>query len=166
MSALSSMQLAVELAARQRDQRLQDVAQAQQQCLNAQQQFDLLQGYAQETQARWVNQSRNHLTPELLRHYYQFMDKLHQAIAMQTQASLDAAQRLAQEQALLLQTEFTLASRQTVRDAMRRAARARSDKIEQKQLDEMAALQHRRNCAQPDASLFGTDRGRDATRNA
>ncbi len=147
MSGLASLQLAVELAMRQRDQMRLDLAQAQQVQTSARQQADQLEGYARETQARWVTQSNRVAAPEVLRHYYQFMDKLYQAIAMQGQVMLDAGQRVALREQSLLQAEFTLASRQTVRDNLHRAAQLRRDRLEQKQFDEMAALQYRKNVA-------------------
>jgi flagellar FliJ protein len=147
MSGLASLQLAVELAIRQRDQLRLDLAQAQQVQASAQQQADQLEGYARETQARWVTQSTRVAAPEVMRHYYQFMDKLYQAIAMQAQVMQDAEQRVARWEQCLLQAEFTLASRQTVRDKLHRDALSRRDKLEQKQFDEMAALQYRKNMA-------------------
>ena len=148
MSSLSSMQLAVELATRQRDQLRLDLAQAQQLLAGAQDQFKQLDGYAQETQTRWVTKSQTHSSPEVMRHYYQFMDKLHQAIALQAQVTKDAELRVQAQQNLLLEAEFKLATRQTVCDDMQRAANVRRDKLEQKQFDEVAALQYRQNQVQ------------------
>ena len=145
MTGLSSMQLAVEIATRERDQLRQELARAQAACAGAQEQFNQLEGYAQETQTRWVAKSQIQSAPEVMRHYYQFMDKLYHAIALQTQALQEAQRRLQAQQDLLLEAEFKLASRQTVRDDMRRAASVKRAKIEQKQFDEMAALQHRQN---------------------
>lgn len=150
MTGLLSMQLAVEQATRQRDQLRLDLAQAQRLCDGAQEQFNQLEGYAQETQARWVTNSQSHSTPEVMRHYYQFMDKLYQAIALQTQVLEDAGRRVQAQQKLLLEAEFKLASRQTVCDNMRREAIMRRDKIEQKHFDEMAALQYRKNRVERD----------------
>lgn len=145
MSGLASIQLAIELATRQRDQARQDLAQAQQVLQFAQDQFNQLEGYAQETQGRWVTQSGGQSTPELMRHYYQFMDKLYQAIAMQSQVLHDASQRVQAREKALLEAEFKLASRETVRDGMQRAANQKRERREQKQVDELAALQHRKS---------------------
>lgn len=137
------MQLAIELATRQRDQVRLDLEQERQGLQFAQEQLNQLEGYSQDTQARWVTRSNSHSTSELMRHYYQFMDKLHQAMTLQRQVVQDAEQRVRSQQATLLQAEFKLASRQTVRNNMLAAVNMRRDKQEQKQLDEMAALQHR-----------------------
>jgi flagellar biosynthesis chaperone FliJ len=66
---------------------------------------------------------------------------------MQGQVLQDASHRVKLREKSLLDAEFTLASRQTVRDNMQRAMLIRRDKLEQKQLDEMAAQQHRKNLA-------------------
>ncbi len=148
MSALSSMDLAVDQATRQRDQQRLELARTLQAQDAAQDQFNQLESYAQETQTRWISKSQQQATPEVMRHYYQFMDKLHQAMALQTQALQEAGRRVQEQQECLLQAEFKLAGRQTVCANMRREAGLRRDKLEQKQFDEMAAQQYRRNRAQ------------------
>jgi flagellar FliJ protein len=94
MTGLSSMQLAVELATRQRDQLRLDLAQVLQTLEAAQDQFNQLDSYAQETQARWITQSQTDSTPQVMRHYYQFMEKLYQAIALQRQVLQDAERQV------------------------------------------------------------------------
>ena len=145
MSGLSSMVLAVDQATRQRDQQRLELARTQQVLEAAQDQFNQLESYAQETQTRWIAKSQHQAAPEVMSHYYQFMDKLHQAMTLQTQVLQDAGLRVQEQQKLLLQAEFKLASRQTVCDSMRREAGIRRDKIEQKLFDDMAAQQYRRN---------------------
>ncbi len=143
MTVLSSMQLAVELATRQRDQLRLDVAQVLRTLEGAQDQFDQLQSYAQETQTRWITQSQADSTPQVMRHYYQFMEKLYQAITLQRQVLQDVQRQVQAQQKLLLDAEFKLASRQTVCDNMDREASRKRDRIEQKQFDETAALIYR-----------------------
>ena len=145
MSGQASVQLAVELAVRQRDQARQEVAQAQQVVQFAREQMGQLERYAQETQERWVTQSKDQSTPELMRHYYQFMDKLYEAISLQSQVLLDAGQRLQAREKALLEAEYRLASRESVLAGLRKAASVKQEKVEQKQQDELAAQQHRRN---------------------
>jgi flagellar FliJ protein len=145
MTGLSSMQLAVDLARRECDQLGLDLAQAHKVREAAQDQYNQLESYAQETQARWVTKSQTQSTPEVLRHYYQFMDKLYQAMALQTQVLQDAERQVQAQKKLLLEAEFKRASRQTVCDNMRRAANVKRDKLEQKQFDEMAATQFRKH---------------------
>jgi flagellar FliJ protein len=143
-SNLTSMELATSLARRLRDQALQDFNVSQQQLQFEQNQLQQLQSYSDETQARWVTQSRGHATPELMRHYYQFMDKLQQAVVMQTQIVRDAVHRVDMRQAALMQSEATLSGRETLCDQIRAGQRRLAHQREQKLLDEMAAQQYRR----------------------
>ena len=154
MTGLSSMQLAVELATRQRDQLRLDLAQVLQTLEAAQDQFNQLESYAQETQARWITQSQTDSTPQVMRHYYQFMEKLYQAIALQRQVLQDAERQVQAHKKVLLEAEFKLASRQTVCDNMYREATRRRDKIEQKQFDEMAALLYRSRRIERDREIL------------
>ena len=147
MTSLVSVQLAIDLATRERDKVLLEVGQAKRVLQSCQDQFNQLSSYAQETQARWVTSSRGVATPAVMHHYYQFMDKLHHAMAMQTQVLQEAGRRVETLQVKVLEAEFKLASRQTLCDSMRLAQHRWRDKLEQKQVDEMAALQHRRNLA-------------------
>ena len=147
MTSLASVQLAIDLATSERDQVVQEVAQARRVLQSCQDQFNQLSSYAQETQERWVTSSRGVATPAVMHHYYQFMDKLHHAMAMQSQVLQEAVRRVESLQGKLLEAEFKLASRQTLCDSMRVAQHRRRDKVEQKQSDEVAALQHRRNLA-------------------
>ena len=154
MTGLSSMQLAVELATRQRDQLRLDLAQVLQTLEAAQDQFNQLESYAQETQARWITQSQTDSTPQVMRHYYKFMEKLYQAIALQRQVLQDAERQVQAHKKVLLEAEFKLASRQTVCDNMYREATRRRDKIEQKQFDEMAALLYRSRRIERDREIL------------
>jgi flagellar FliJ protein len=154
MTGLSSMQLAVELATRQRDQLRLDLAQVLQTLEAAQDQFNQLESYAQETQARWITQSQTDSTPQVMQHYYQFMEKLYQAIALQRQVLQDAERQVQAHKKVLLEAEFKLASRQTVCDNMHREANRRRDKIEQKQFDETAALLYRSRRIERDREIL------------
>ena len=75
MTSLASVQLAIDLATSERDQVVQEVAQARRVLQSCQDQFNQLSSYAQETQERWVTSSRGVATPAVMHHYYQFMDK-------------------------------------------------------------------------------------------
>ena len=147
MTSLVSVQMAIDLATRERDQSIQEVSQARRVLQSCQDQFDQLSSYAQETQVRWVTSSRGVATTAVMHHYYQFMDKLHHAMAMQSQVLQEATRRVETLQVKLLESEFKLASRQTLCDSMRLAQHRWRDRMEQKQVDEMAAAQHRRNLA-------------------
>lgn len=154
MSTLNSLELAVDVARRLRDQAQQDLNQAQQSLLFEQGQFMQLQTYSDETEARWITQSRSVSSPELMRHYYQFMGKLQQAVQMQRDIVQDAQRRVELRQEALLQAEFTLSARDSLCQQARVDLRARSERHEQKQLDDMAAAQHLRHRRSLDTGDF------------
>lgn len=145
MSTKSSLELALTVAKRERDRARQDLAQAQLVLDVAQQQLRQLDTYAQETQSRWITQSAGQAAPQVLRHYHQFMEKLQQALALQRQVLQDRQQAVYAKQAAFTRSEFTLASREMLIDQIHHLEQRRSAQREQKQLDELAAAQYRRN---------------------
>ena len=145
MSSLSSMELAVALARRQRDKASQDWVSAREALQFAQSQAQQLQSYAKDTESRWISQSSRMSSPALMHHYQQFMEKLHQALDMQREVLVLAQQRVDTRQQLLTQAEFTLASRESVLTQMQAAQRRRAEQINQKAQDELAAAQYRRS---------------------
>lgn len=140
MSALKSVLLAIDLATRKRDQTSQDVMQVRSAHLFAQEQMSQLETYAAETASRWAAAAQTRTTPELMQHHYQFMDRLHQAIHLQTGAlentsgKLDAAKRLA------LEAEFRLGSLKLVLKKKQSDMTLLQSRREQKQMDEFAAM--------------------------
>ena len=83
MSAIKSFLLAIEMATRKRDQANQDVMHVQSGHLFAQNQLTQLETYAAETESRWTAAAQISTSPELMRHHYQFMGRLHHAIGLQ-----------------------------------------------------------------------------------
>ncbi len=142
MSLLKTLQLAITVAGRKRDEAGQALAQAQQRQLAAQQQLEQLRGYAHETEARWASQARVCAMPELMHHHYQFMARLDQAVQMQQRAVADQAQWVALAQKALLAAELRVA---TLRQVLAHK-QAEIDRVqrrrEQRQMDEMAANRH------------------------
>ncbi len=147
-SANGGLQAARDLALRQRDEAAARLAAARQAWAGAQQQLDQLQGYAHETDARWAPGAGGAVggacTPEVMRHHYQFMQRLGHAIALQSGAVDGQARRVDEHAGVLRAAEARLESLQQVlaqRDQqLAREARRR----EQKATDEMAALQYRK----------------------
>lgn len=149
MSTLSVLQLAIDVAERQRDAANLALAQAEQLQLSAQAQFDQLVSYARETEHRWQLQGQSATTtPELMRHHYQFLGRLEHAITMQQdvlverRAGVDAA--LAERRAI----DLRLASLEKMCEKRRAEAMQRQWRKEQQEVDEIAALQHR-NASNP-----------------
>ena len=143
MSAHSGIQLAIELATQKRDTLAQVLGLARQQWVAAQLQLDQLESYAQETTARW-GMHTGRQTPELMRHHYQFMERLVQAIQMQTGIVGEHAARVAREAVQVREAEARLEALRQVQAQRVRELQTATLRREQKQSDEMAAAQYRR----------------------
>ena len=92
MTAVSGLLVAIDLATRQRDDAAMVVAQVVRRFEHARQQLEQLQSYAADTAGRWSVASQASATPQIVGHYYQFMERLGQTIDMQ-QAAMAGVQR-------------------------------------------------------------------------
>ena len=81
--------LAIEGAMRARELAAKDLTRIQLHVVSAQGQLDQLEHYAADTEARWGNLSRTQTTAELMRHHYQFLDRLHHAIGRPHRATAE-----------------------------------------------------------------------------
>jgi flagellar protein FliJ len=149
MSTLQTLLLAVDLAVRKRDAAIQDLAQSEQAMAAAQAQMDQLEGYAKETETRWTVHGQISTTPELMRHHYQFMDRLSHAMALQQHVLRDRAARVEASKAGAVQAEIRLASLKKVCERKREAMAREQGRREQREIDEMAATQHRNYSVNP-----------------
>lgn len=143
MSSLGALSVAVELALRKRDEArrvLQDARRAQQ---AAREQMAQLEGYAQETQNRWGMRANAEVQPQVMYHHYQFMDRLHHAMGLQTTVVNDHEGRIGAAQQALLATELRLASLEKLTEKRRKEWEQLLARRDQKQTDERAALQYR-----------------------
>ena len=147
MSAVRSFLLAIDLATRQRDGTAQALMRVQNSCLFAQDQMSQLEVYAAETASRWTAAAQSGTTPELLRHHYQFLDRLQQAIGLQQGVLAAESGKLAHAKRLVLEAEFRLVSLQQVLKKKQAGLALIQSRREQKQMDEFAALQTRRATA-------------------
>lgn len=143
MTNIDGMQLAIELATGKRDTLAQALSQARQQWVGAQLQLDQLETYAQETTSRWGAQS-GRCAPEIMRHHYQFMERLVHAIRLQTSVVAEHAARVSQEAELVRAAEARLESLRQLQAQREREEQLLRQRREQKQSDELAAAQHRR----------------------
>lgn len=143
MTGTNALSVAVELATRQRD----DARRALQHALGAeraaQDQLQVLQGYAQETDARWGMRGQATVAPEVMFHHYHFMGKLQHAAGLQSTVVGDHEQRVALAQRQLRDAEVRLASLRKLLEKRQMEARQAQARREQKMTDERAALQHR-----------------------
>jgi flagellar protein FliJ len=143
MSSLKTLLLAVELATRQRDGANHALAEQQQVLLQGQQQLQQLETYARETETRWELHGQRSTTPELMNHHYQFMGRLSQAMDMQGSVLREQQARVEQARLVLVQAEQRLASFQKVCEKRRADLAREQRRREQREVDEMAARQHR-----------------------
>lgn len=149
MSSLQTLLLAVDLAVRKRDAAIQDLGQSEQAMVAAQGQMEQLEGYAKETETRWTVHGQISTTPELMRHHYQFMDRLSHAMALQQHVLRDRAARVEASKAGVVQAEIRLASLKKVCERKREAMAREQGRREQREIDEMAATQHRNFSVNP-----------------
>lgn len=140
MSGVKVVLLAIDLETRKRDQASGVLKNAQQAHLFAQNQMSQLETYATETESRWVANAQNSTTPELMRHHYQFMDRLHYAINLQKGVLENSSRKVDAAKQLVLDVEFRLASLKQVLKKKNVEINALQNKREQKQMDEFAAL--------------------------
>lgn len=136
--------LAIDLAMRRRDAGSAALLQVQRAHLGALNQMGQLESYAMETESRWALASRSSAQPEIVRHYDQFMDRLLQAVEMQ-RAVVDDHQRAATAaRQALLEADIRVAGLKRLLDKRRTSIARMQVGREQKQLDELSALQFRR----------------------
>jgi flagellar FliJ protein len=149
MSQLKSIQLAIELATRKRDACAKAVAQALRTADFSKNQMAQLEGYAGDTDVRWMQGgSSTPLSGELIHHHYSFMDRLQQAIALQRDVLTNTGLEVQQAQHALLQAEFRLAGLNHILKARQTAHQVQQQRREQRQTDEFAGMLHARTQAQ------------------
>jgi flagellar FliJ protein len=139
MSLLKTLALAVEVASRKRDAAHRALGQAQQKYIAAHDQLTQLETYASETETRWMTQAQTCAVPELMRHHYQFMERLAQAIQMQLGILADNARWVEAAKKQLADTEIRVATLQQVCRNKQLEADKLQNRREQKQIDEFAA---------------------------
>lgn len=139
MSAVSSVLLAIEVATRKRDQAMQDLMHAQSTLAYAQGQMEQLETYGIETESRWLNAAQTSTTPELMRHHYQFMDRLTHAIGLQQVVLVNALEKTNDAKKLVLEAEFRLTSLKQVLKKKQASLAVCQNRREQKQTDEFAS---------------------------
>lgn len=146
---MKGLMLAIELAERQRDERAKSLAQAQRNLAFGRQQMLQLESYAADTDARWSGAGAVALSAELVRHHYQFMARLQQAIGMQEGAITNLLQQEDAAKYALLKAETRVTGLQQVLRKRQAQATLLEQRREQAAMDEMAALLYARNRNSP-----------------
>jgi len=143
MNKPNALSVAVEMATRQRDEARRVLQHAQGAQRAAQDQLQVLQGYAQETENRWGMRAQATVAPEVMFHHYHFMGRLDHAAGLQSGVVDDHAQRVALAQQQLRDAEVRLASLRKLLEKRQMEALQAQARRDQKMTDERAALRHR-----------------------
>lgn len=141
VSLLKSVALAIELATAKRDQAGRVLAQLERSHAFALGQLAQLQDYAAETDIKWTAAAQVNATPELMRHHYQFMGRLSQAIELQKDAIYHSDCKLTAAKKQLLDADLKLASLKLILAKKQADLTRLQSRREQKQMDEFAAMQ-------------------------
>lgn len=136
----NALQVAVDMATRQRDGARHALADARASAAAAAAQMDQLQAYANETQARWGMRAGALVAPEVLFHHRHFMGRLDHAIQLQTSVLEDQDRRVGAGEAALLAAELRLATLKKLVDKRQREWAQVQQRRDQKQTDERAQL--------------------------
>lgn len=144
MSALKSLALAIEVATRARDQADQALMQARRAVQQAQGQMDQLESYAADTESRWATASAVTVSAELMMHHQQFLQRLHQAVGMQSGVMADLQRKVEAARQRRVQEEVRLTALQLLMKKKLDARAQLEARREQKQMDELAVLKYAR----------------------
>jgi flagellar FliJ protein len=147
MPKFRALELAIDQASRQRDEQARLYAQAQRALSYARNQLDQLQNYSADTDARWVAGRAVNLSVEMVKHHYQFMDRLQNAVHLQQGVLQNLERQLEATHQRVLQAEFRLAGFKQVLKARRAAHSQLLHRREQRATDEFAAQRHIRGRA-------------------
>jgi len=147
MTPFHAIELAIELATRQRDALARKHEQAFRTVQKALQQLSQLENYAGDTDARW-GQGDGGLSVEMLRHHYQFRDRLQHAVQLQQGniAALQSQQQAAQQ--ALAQAEARLAGLKHVLAQRMQVLEKQAQRREQREMDEFAAQRARQRATE------------------
>lgn len=142
--ALRSLQLAIEMATRARDEADQALQHALRVLQNAQAQMAQLTGYADETDLRWTTANAAALSGELMMHHRNFMGRLREAIQMQEGVLRNLERQADAARQRRVQREIKLKSFEQLMDKRLRERAVQAARREQKQMDEFAGQMHAR----------------------
>jgi len=142
--ALDSLQLAIEVATRARDEADRALQHARRLLQNAQAQMDQLAGYADETDLRWATANAAAVNGELMMHHRNFMGRLREAIQMQQGVLRNLERQVEVTRQVRVQREVKLKSFEQSLEKRLRERALLASRREQKQMDEFAGQMHAR----------------------
>ena len=145
MAESRGLTVAMELSERQRDEAAQRLGQLRRNRQSAALQLDQLQGYALETEQKYVLRGQAGMAGEILRHHTQFMARLGQTIEIQRQTIAGHERAVQEAESELLRAELRLTSLRQVLQRRQREVMLSLSRREQKETDEIAAMRFRMN---------------------
>jgi flagellar FliJ protein len=148
MSKINGIQLAIEIAVQRRDACHKRLAMAERHQMAALGQMEQLQSYAGEKDIRLTSPAIGGLSGEILKHHYQFMGRLQEAIRMQSGVVLGASDQVRDMRLALMNAEVRLEGLKRIWKIRTEERVERSKRLEQKQTDEFASNQYARSVAQ------------------
>lgn len=154
MGNLSGLVLAIELATEQRDACQGRLAMAKRIVYQDKDQLSQLQVYANDKDTCWLQSGSKHFSGELVKHHYQFMDRLQQAMALQSDVIRSSESAVEKVVSALLEYEIRLAGFKEVLNFRLRAKDALQKRREQKQTDEFASQRYSRQRAENEKGEF------------
>lgn len=143
MSNLKTIALAIEVATRRRDEASKALVQVQRSVVFSKNQMEQLESYAKDSSDRWMAAAQVSAMPEMMLHHHQFMQRLEHAIKLQQQVLEDLELEVDRARKLVLQAEFRLAGLNRVMQSRRLEINFRAARVEQREMDDLAALMHR-----------------------
>ena len=144
MTNLKGIQLAIELAAKQRDTLHRKLAMVERHSVSAQGQMEQLRSYASDKDAGWIDAAPGVFSGELIRHHYQFVGRLQQAMEMQVGVVDHADGQVSEVRALLASAEIRLEGLNRIFKLRMSAKDLLLKRREQKQTDDFASQQYAR----------------------
>lgn len=147
MPKFRALELAIEQATQQRDGQARLHAQAIRARDHAKAQLSQLENYATDTDSRWIGGNAINMSVELVKHHYQFMDRLQNAVHLQHEVIAKLERQLDAAHQRLLQAEYRLAGFKQVIKSRRAAQQVVQARREQRATDEFAAQRHSRERA-------------------
>lgn len=144
MSPYRSIELAIDLAERRRDEAESRLTQVLQMQVQADGQLRQLLEYGAETEARLIQKDRGTVSVEVLRHHHQFMVRLQEAIRMQENVMKGMESRVAFARTELAKKESAVMGLRKILARRMQDQLRKEERRSQNAMDELAVQQYLR----------------------
>lgn len=153
-----SLQPLLSHAEHERDEAMATLLQTEENGRRLRQQWDQLQSYHADYEARAPGLGGRTATIDALRGHHAFMQRLDQALAQQQGLLQATEQRIAQQRQQLLELEIRVASVRKLQDRRLQEAQRNTQRLEQRRSDDSAAQRHTRDSARDSTHGSSPDR--------